>query len=816
MLTGLVPLVERLADVSLRSTLVLIVAAAMALALRRASAATRHLVWSSALAGVLLLPFAASQLPAIALPILAPAIEAGHPGDGAAARVAQDATTPPDPATRIDARPPAPRESERVPTSDRDADAGPTGARPPLAAIDGESLGLVGAILWVANNLALLPALVVVLWLAGAVVLVARLAVGVARISWITRLAVRPAESHVQQLAEELGHAVGLRRAAAVLTSDRIHVPMTWGWIRPAVLIPIDAAEWTSERLRVVLLHELAHVKRGDWATQVVAQIACAAYWFNPFVWIAARCQRIERERACDATVLAAGTCASSYANHLLEIARSRMEPAWSSLPAVAMARRSQLEGRLVAILDPRTRRAATRAGRSLAVVATIAAVLLLAALEPSARAQPRTAAATVQQAADGQRVASATQAAAATQIDPAPPATTPKPIAPGGSSQPAQSAARPVVPQSVDEILKLVEEATRRALAQLPDSDGLSTLVGEALGSIDSAQIDQAVDEAVAKSERALHDTRAVEKALSQLGRLTFDFGAAGQSGDAADERLVDVFIAALKDSDAEVRERAAWALGKERAARSADALIGALKDAEPDVREQAAWALGQIRAAQAIEALAGALKDGSPDVAERAAWALGQIRNPSSVAGLIAGVGHAEPDVREQIAWALGQIGERQAVQALVRLLDDAEPDVREQAAWALGQIRDPAAVDGLVAALDDQDADVREQIVWALGQISDARAVPGLIGALNDSEPDVVENAVWALGRLRDERSRDALIGALQKGSPEVRRRVIEALTGGISDPKPEPQPRPDPRPGATRFDWIDVGPNSKSGV
>jgi HEAT repeat protein len=587
---------------------------------------------------------------------------------------------------------------------------------------------------------------------------------------------------------------------------------MTWGWIHPAVLIPSDAAEWTSERLRVVLLHELAHIKRGDWATQVVAQIACAAYWFNPFVWIAARCQRIERERACDATVVAAGTCASSYANHLLEIARSRMEPAWSSLPAVAMARRSQLEGRLVAILDPRTRRAATRAGRSLAVVATIAAVALLAALEPSARAQARTAAATVGPEAEGQPVRSVTQAAAGSRIVPAPPAA---PVAPAGSSQPDQSAARPVQ-QSVDEILKIVEKVTRQALAKLPDSDHLSTIVGEALGSIDSAQIDQAVNEALDKSEHAIHESRAVDKALSRLERLAFDLGDAGQSGDAADERLVDAFISALKDSDAEVRERAAWALGKERAARAVDALVGALKDAEPGVREQAAWALGQIRAAQAIEALSGALKDQSADVAERAAWALGQIRNPSSVAGLIAGLGHPEPDVREQIAWALGQIRDRQAVQGLVRLLDDAEPDVREQAAWALGQIRDPAAVDGLIAALDDQDADVREQIVWALGQIGDARAVPGLIGALNDSEPDVVENAVWALGRLRDERSRDALIGALQKGSPEVRRRVIEALTGGISDPKPAPQPRPDPRPGATKFDWIDAGSSPKSGA
>ena len=120
----------------------------------------------------------------------------------------------------------------------------------------------------------------------------------------------------------------------------------------------------------MVLLHELAHVKRRDCLTHLVAQIACAAYWFNPLAWMAARRLRTERERACDDLVLASGTRGSDYADQLLDIARVMRAgrfPAVLAGASLAMAQRSQLEGRLMAILDPSVpRRGLTRARQAL------------------------------------------------------------------------------------------------------------------------------------------------------------------------------------------------------------------------------------------------------------------------------------------------------------------------------------------------------------------------------------------------------------------------------------------------------------------
>jgi TonB family protein len=150
--------------------------------------------------------------------------------------------------------------------------------------------------------------------------------------------------------AEDIRRVYGLR-PVTLLSTDCSTLLVTWGVAHPKVLLPADAARWSDDRIRVVLLHELAHVARGDWIVQLAAELIRSVYWFNPLLWIACRRLRHESERACDDAVLNRGVAGAEYATHLVNIARElRRRPAW--VPAPAIARTSSLEGRVRVMLD--------------------------------------------------------------------------------------------------------------------------------------------------------------------------------------------------------------------------------------------------------------------------------------------------------------------------------------------------------------------------------------------------------------------------------------------------------------------------------
>lgn len=137
----------------------------------------------------------------------------------------------------------------------------------------------------------------------------------------------------------------------SIRLSDRITIPMVWGFMRPVILLPVDSVNWNSERLEAVILHETAHIKRCDWLMQTIARITCAFYWFNPFVWFASHRMRMEAEQACDDQVLNAGYQSTDYAQHLLAIVRNVKSVVTSSHAAVTMVSNSSIEGRLKTIL---------------------------------------------------------------------------------------------------------------------------------------------------------------------------------------------------------------------------------------------------------------------------------------------------------------------------------------------------------------------------------------------------------------------------------------------------------------------------------
>lgn len=328
---------------AVKATVVLAVACILAFALRRCSAATRHLVWAMALAWVLAVPLLSLILPRwhIALPDLPNVSDAAGPGVAAAA-------------------PAAPR---LPPRGDAQVSAG--------TAVEAPSR---------AYPIALLA------WAAGLLVLLVRLGTGVGRLRWLTSRARRIDNPAMLRLVAQLSALVELRRTVAVVTSDNVRVPMTWRLFRPLILLPGGAAGWPEDRLRLVLCHELLHVKRFDFLTQLLAQIVCALYWFHPLAWVAALRLRDEREFSCDDRVLQLGARAWEYAGHLVALASTLPIRGERYSTAVAMAQPSNLERRLVSMFNPNANRKGVSAAAAFAVVLALACLVLpLAAVRISA-----------------------------------------------------------------------------------------------------------------------------------------------------------------------------------------------------------------------------------------------------------------------------------------------------------------------------------------------------------------------------------------------------------------------------------------------
>lgn len=152
----------------------------------------------------------------------------------------------------------------------------------------------------------------------------------------------------------DASRTIGLHRAVRLYIDRRASVPMTWGGLRPVVVLPSTAMTWSADQVRIVLLHELGHVRANDWAFNLAARLVCALYWFHPGVWWAARSLRDDCELACDDRVIAAGVRRSDYAELLVDAASSIRSTCVAHSPALALSRPRGLRARLAAVLDVR------------------------------------------------------------------------------------------------------------------------------------------------------------------------------------------------------------------------------------------------------------------------------------------------------------------------------------------------------------------------------------------------------------------------------------------------------------------------------
>lgn len=697
----------------LKATALLLAALTVTALLRRASAGTRHLVWVGTLAAVLLLPVLSSWTP-MRLQVLPTSL----------ARATLSSTTSPEKTPPMVAHDKGVSSASGLGSVSRGSAASQKTPMLPAIAPLQERHVSIGMVL-------------LVLWASATSVLLAWLTFGALSVRRIVRSG-RSLDDDRAWSAPlcEIADRLDLEAVPRLLASDLIEMPFACGVLRPTVVLPAKAEQWNDSRRRAVLFHELAHVKRRDLVGHTLGRLACAFYWFHPLVWTAARRLRAESERACDDLVLSCGAKASDYADHLLDIVIS-VRRYGAPATAMPMARRRELEGRVLAILDPAVQRIGPGRLQSLGLVATSGVLALcVAAMSPK-----RDAGRAVR---DAGRAAPPQEAVAPLAQSPLLIARTNQQVSlhNGIAHRNETTAAGPTV------TLAPAPSPASMPSISVSRTSGEATIAG-AIGSVAQVAANSAVG------------------ALSELVKQAW-----ASKGSKMDSSKVALLVKVLHgDRDASVRRMAAWGLSEvSDAPEVLTALTEALHgDEDEDVREMAAWALSDSHHATAGRALADALRnDESDKVRETAAWALGE----------------SEAD------------DQRGALDAA--LTSDPASEVRESAAWALGYMPQRPAAHGLVVALRDKNSDVRETAAWALAEIQDEDTAPAISDAfMKEPSVDVRTAELRALSFLHAD-DKDVLDAALSSKDAELRARAVRMLAGAGAGAWPEPRPRPRPRP------------------
>ena len=686
----------------LKATILLVGALAATSLLRRASAGTRHLVWLATLAGVLLLPAVSLWTP-VRLAIVPRTLVPTLPQFASAPTVAA-------------ATPAAPLEAQHGTAAPAFTPAPSTLIRPPI--VPNERPFPMWTTIFAA-------------WAAVAAILLGWLAFGALSVRRIVRAGRTLDERAWTAPLCEIADRLDLDSVPRLVASPLIEMPFACGVVEPTVVLPTSAEQWSDNRRRAVLFHELAHVKRRDLVGHTLGRIACALYWFHPLVWIAARHLRAESERACDDLVLSCGARASDYADHLLDIVISVRRYA-APATAMPMARRRELEGRVLAILDPAVARIGPGRLQSATLLLGFGALALsVAAMAP--RGEQRV-----------DRVVQNTER----------------------SGQPVEHTAQSTstVTSTRDESTRITSMVTRVAVPRptptptpnptpnpiaMPDGEAkLTAVVSEAMGKVS----------AVAAREAA--------SAISSV--------VGGKAKQGVDSAKVAVLLKVLRtDPNAEVRRMAAWGLNEAVGIPAVvDALAEALRgDDDDSVREMAAWALADSRREGAHRALTiAARRDPNDRVRETSVWALGNSDLRDEDRDVLETVLSSDPSeqVRESAAWALGNSPRRPAARALVVALGDKSVNVRESAAWALAETEDDDTAPAITAAFRrETNSNVRMAELRALTFLHvDDESV--LNEALTSKDADLRSRAV----------------------------RMLAGSSGAWPEPRPRPRPRPMP--------------------
>ncbi|HEX7332637.1 MAG TPA: M56 family metallopeptidase [Pyrinomonadaceae bacterium] len=470
-----------------------------------------------------------------------------------------------------------------------------------------------------------------------------------------TRTGIAP---EVQALAHRCSNFLNVKHAP-VASSTEARGPYTIGTVRPLIVLPTAfCSDADDAKLLSVIGHEMAHVKRRDFLTNLLCELIALPIWFHPLTFLIKRQIDRTRELACDELVTTHVLAPKVYARSLLwaaDVSRQYSSQAFML---------SIFDGKILEERIVRLMRNNRRIGPGLARVTMFAALAMLCASALSLSM--------FSLELQTQARAAVTQTVQRLNL----PAAVQEPVAPAiASSQPRPE---PQLNTSAAEeramsACKAGREGDVNAIPSLVAMLGDDTKT-QPLTCWDSGRWSPAL-------QTFKHPSPGEQAAiaLASMGRRAF--GPLSQQ---------------LDSPNATVRRNAAWAIGEltnmvpgERSG-AVPQLITLLGDSDAWVRMAAARAIGELRDERALTRLVAALADDDWRVRQVAVWALSEMKDDQAVTALCnVLLSDARVEVRRGAAEALGEIASADAIPSLKQALNDAEPSVSAKAAWAISEI-------------------------------------------------------------------------------------------------------------------------------
>jgi len=364
-------------NMTIKGSIILCAAFAVNLILKRASAATRHFIWSTAFAGILLIPFLSFTLPSWNISLFESqqqAIESPQKGfslsefeQGLLFRNSQ---------LEEDLE----QSGSSIANNIGSTDSEPSWSK--ISEIIGSASSVLKKLLESFNW-----SWLIIIWTMGSLYILSLFMTRLIR-SWLLVKHAEPLQNNTfNRLIANCFNRFGVSKTVNLLQSESITIPLMWGYFNPSIVLPKEAEKWPEKRIEIVLLHEAAHIKRSDFLSTLIAHTASVFYWYNPLIWIALRRFHFERENASDDYVLSSGTKPTVYARNLFEVAQALKSIKWASHLGLAIVRKNKLEGRVMEILNSTKQRSVLKPVTML-LVGLLAVSLLIPVSSIQTRAQ--------------------------------------------------------------------------------------------------------------------------------------------------------------------------------------------------------------------------------------------------------------------------------------------------------------------------------------------------------------------------------------------------------------------------------------------